>query len=272
MDNLSSTYTELATKYENGTGGATREIAKECVDAALSITSDSVVHDNACGPAIVTSVVMSQGARPSIYATDFAKGMVDVTRAFSQQNGWDNVHCQEMDGQHLAFADNFFTHSFSCLGVYLFPDSKKGVAEMYRTLQSNGFACFSSMKDPVWPAVALKVYQERFPNAEKSLQFPETPGWYHEADIQKTLREAGFQDIHVIEVPATFHYADEATGRATWHGMLTTFSTTLRELDQEMYDAFFAQFWKELLENHGTSMPDGKVQFTIRAWVSYGTK
>lgn len=271
-NNLSSTYSDLATKYESGTGGATRKIARECVNMAPNLTSESVVHDNACGPAIVTSVIMSKNIRPIIHATDFSSGMVGVAKEISQANGWDNVKCEEMDGQNLSFQDDFFTHSFSCLGVFLFPDSKKGVAEMYRTLRPNGWACFSSMKDPVWPSVAERVYKARNPDGEKSLQLIQTPGWNEKASIEGILSGAGFRNVSVTEVSATFQYADVATGRSIWYGQLKAFSPVLRDLNEQAYESYFAQFWEEYTKNHSRLTDDGKIEFGLSAWVSHGTK
>lgn len=271
-ENMSAAYSEIAAKYESGTGGATLKIADACVSCAPSITSESVIHDDACGPAIVTQAIMARGVAPTIYATDLSKGMVDVAQEIVKSKGWTMVHCQEMDGQSLSFQDNTFTHSFSCLGVFLFPDSGKGVAEMFRTLRPGGWACISSMKDPVWPGIAQKVYAAQFPGGAPSLQFPETPGWYEEADIRNTLSRAGFDRVDVCEVPASFRYPSKAAGRSVWQGQLRMFSAVLRALDNDAFERLLEQFWEEMVNEHGSSHPDGSVEFTIRAWVASGTK
>lgn len=50
----------FASEYERQSGGVTRQIAIKGLKLLPPITSDSIIHDNACGPGIVSSLILKQ--------------------------------------------------------------------------------------------------------------------------------------------------------------------------------------------------------------------
>lgn len=272
MPNLPSIYSDYAAEYEYKAGGVTREMSAACLSSVPPLTPDSVVHDNACGPGIVTSVLMESGAKPTIYATDLADGMVEVTNGLAKQNGWRTVHGKVMDGQNLEFSENYFTHSFSCMGIYLFPNPTKGVEEMYRTLRPGGTACVTGMRDIIWAGYAEKVYAERFPDAQEPLGIPDYFVWSKEGVLANVLAGAGFRDISVKEINPAFRFEDAETTRTIWKSKLKTFSTALGKLDDATYDAYYTQFWDELAKDHVHVEDNGRTFMKVRVWLATATK
>ncbi|KAF2109622.1 S-adenosyl-L-methionine-dependent methyltransferase [Lophiotrema nucula] len=144
------------------------KIAHDLLALAPPISATSVVLDNACGPGIITGEVRKQNASADehlrIYATDISPGMIEQVR----EKNWPGVEAIVMDAQELAFAENTFTHSFTNLGIFMFPDPEKGAAEIYRTLKPGGVAVITSLKQVGW----IRIFQ----NAQRTVR-PEAPLW-----------------------------------------------------------------------------------------------
>ncbi len=105
-------------------------------EAALSrvvLTPDSRVLDVAAGTGALALAAARSGAH--VLATDFSPGMVACIAAA----GLPNIDAQLMDGQALALPDASFDAVFSIFGVIMFPDWRKGLAEMARVTRFGGF-------------------------------------------------------------------------------------------------------------------------------------
>ncbi|KFY19131.1 hypothetical protein V491_04582, partial [Pseudogymnoascus sp. VKM F-3775] len=69
-------FEEIALRYETTMGGLSRELSRYIIrgPAATTISTDSVVLDNACGPAIVTEEILfalpASSIPPIIQAVD----------------------------------------------------------------------------------------------------------------------------------------------------------------------------------------------------------
>jgi ubiquinone/menaquinone biosynthesis C-methylase UbiE len=70
-----------------------------------------------------------------VLATDFSPGMVACVAAA----GLPNVEARVMDGQALDLPDARFDAAFSIFGVIMFPDWRKGLAEMRRVTKPGGY-------------------------------------------------------------------------------------------------------------------------------------
>lgn len=78
-------YNSFAQKYETQSAGVTRALGHQLLLLLPPITPTSIIHDNVCGPSIITTSIIAQCTAasispPEIYATDFNKGMVDVLK------------------------------------------------------------------------------------------------------------------------------------------------------------------------------------------------
>src|SRR5690348_3481656 len=105
MDDLNNS---IATTYDMENRGIPRLFARYITTFAPQIISDSVIHDNACGPAVVTSEILSHissDTTPSIAATDISPMMVTVSEDIIKANKWNYVDAAVMDSQNLSFED-----------------------------------------------------------------------------------------------------------------------------------------------------------------------
>src|SRR5690606_24637349 len=137
-----------------------------------------------------------------VLATDFSPGMVARIAAA----GLPNVEAQVMDGQALDLPDGGFDAVFSIFGVIMFPDWRKGLAEMARvtrpggigvvaTWQRQGAATFLLLGD-----IRRKLFPERagmtMPEAVQALSDP--------ADFARELIAAGYRDPRIETVTHDF--------------------------------------------------------------------
>lgn len=112
------------------------------VDALKYVTLDShsKVLDVAAGTGALALAAAKTGAQ--ITAIDFSPGMV----ASLKSEGVNNIDALEMDGQALQFPGRSFDLSFSIFGVIMFPDWKKGLAEMHRVTKPGGDCVVATWK------------------------------------------------------------------------------------------------------------------------------
>jgi ubiquinone/menaquinone biosynthesis C-methylase UbiE len=265
-------FNKAASEYLKQSAGVTRDISQQVLELLPTIASSSVVHDNACGPGIVTLDILAEASRkgvqpPTIHATDFNEGMVKQIQAVIDEKKFETVTAQVMDGSDLsAFGDEMFTHSITNFGIFMFPDPHAGAKHIYRTLKKNGVAAITVWKQPENMTFANEVIQTLAPGS------PEwTPGgvkvkdWLHEAHLRGILENSGFEKEKI-------EFVEKKT---VW---------AIDDLD-ETVEIMDGQFWKMAQEGL-TEEQKGKWRGVVRenlvkrngrgldmvAWVAIATK
>lgn len=188
-----------ASQYERTAHPFTAKYAEAAL-ARVTLTPQSRVLDVAAGTGALALAAARTGAR--VLATDFSPGMVARVAAA----GLPNVEAKVMDGQALDLPDASFDAVFSIFGVIMFPDWRKGLAEMARvtrpgghgvvaTWQSRGAATFLLLGQ-----VREKLFPEReglrMPQAVQALSDP--------ADFAGALVAAGYRDPRIEAVTHDF--------------------------------------------------------------------
>ncbi|KAH8826793.1 S-adenosyl-L-methionine-dependent methyltransferase [Flagelloscypha sp. PMI_526] len=199
-DNLPKYFTNLAQLYPRQTSNTTRSLFAQILNELDPINGESVIHDNASGPAIATSelVPLAQSASAKIVATDFVPAMVDATNGVIQDNGWqDTVEAHVMNSLDLKFPDSHFTHSITNFSVFNFVDTLKGMQEIHRTLKPGGQAVVTTWKR-WYPGEAIHAIQKRI-RPDLPLMQLSGPEWYSDSAVHGILEKAGFKEIRVIE-------------------------------------------------------------------------
>ncbi|KAK6511088.1 hypothetical protein TWF481_000010 [Arthrobotrys musiformis] len=273
----SEIFDEMARKYKNGLGGAQNDIVRALLSHSKErhpIKSDSIIHDNACGPAVVTSEILTRGIDPlpHIFATDYAQGMVEIANSYKERGGWDTVSVQQMDGQALSFEDEKFTHSISSLGVFMFPDDKKGLAEMYRTLKPGGWVGVTSWSDVRWPTAAISTYEKLFPDAKEPIILPQVKNWMDPENCQKNLRQAGFHSIKVETIPCINRQPTKEMGASAFAEFLRHVSPTVKSWDDQTREEFMLSFRQLIEDMYSPSTNGSGVELTMYAIVTSGSK
>jgi SAM-dependent methyltransferase len=113
-----------------------------------------------------------------------------------------NVEARVMDGQALALDNCSFDAVFSIFGVIMFPDWRKGLAEMARVTRPGGKGVVATWQDQgaatflLLGQIRRKLFPERegmtMPEAVKALSDP--------ADFTRELIAAGYHDPQIEHV------------------------------------------------------------------------
>lgn len=144
MENLVK---DIALTYDRENRGIPRLIARHIITLTPQITNSSVIHDNACGPAIVTSEILSKASGDSlpsvVESTDIAPPMIEASKNIIQTNNWNVANAAVLDSQKLSFENDTFTHSFT---NFLIPSTPAARSEIYRTLKPGGTAVYTMWK------------------------------------------------------------------------------------------------------------------------------
>lgn len=189
-----------AQHYEKTAHPFTARFAEAAL-ARVGLTAESRVLDVAAGTGALALIAARKGAQ--VLATDFSPAMVARIAAANLPN----VEARVMDGQALALDDGSFDAVFSIFGVIMFPDWRKGLAEMARVTRPGGYGVIATWQDRgaatflLLGQIRRKLFPERegmtMPAAVKALGEP--------ADFARELVAAGYRDPQIEHV--THDYA-----------------------------------------------------------------
>lgn len=196
----SETWDAAATDYEALAEPFTRQYSETALALAGGVRPGERVLDVAAGTGALTLAAARAGAR--VLATDFSPGMVARLSARLRAEGFDRSGCaaRVMDGQALELPDTSFDAVFSIFGVMLFPDHRKGLAELARVLRPGGRACIAvwTREEGAGPALVLvAAFRALFPDRELP---PFPPGMVrlkHAEALAQGMRAAGLREVSV---------------------------------------------------------------------------
>lgn len=175
----------------------------EAALARVALGPDDRVLDVAAGTGALALAAARTGAR--ILATDFSPGMVARIAAA----GLPNVEARVMDGQALALPDAGFDAVFSIFGVIMFPDWRKGLAEMARVTRPGGYGVVATWQDRGAATFLLlgEIRRTLFPG-RSGMTMPEAVSALSDpADFARELTAAGYRDPRIEHVTHDYDLA-----------------------------------------------------------------
>jgi SAM-dependent methyltransferase len=199
----SETWDATAADYEALAEPFTCQYAEQALAVAGGVRPGERVLDVAAGTGALALAAAREGAR--VLATDFSPDMVARLSARLRAEGFDAAGCeaQVMNGQALELPDASFDAAFSIFGVMLFPDHRKGLAELARVLRPGGRACVAvwTREEGAGPALVLvEAFRALFPDRELP---PFPPGMVrlkHAEALVEDMRAAGLHEVTVTTV------------------------------------------------------------------------
>jgi ubiquinone/menaquinone biosynthesis C-methylase UbiE len=168
---------------------------------AAAVPKGATVLDIACGAGALALVAAREGAQ--VLATDFSPGMVAAVLS----HGLANLDALVMDGQALDLPDACFDAAFSVFGIMLFPDWRRGLAEMARVVRPGGLGCVASWKHPSGAASNLLLADRvaaLFPDIAQPAPVEGMNHFRDPARFEAALVGAGFADIRIVETSSDY--------------------------------------------------------------------
>jgi SAM-dependent methyltransferase len=160
-----------------------------------------------------------------VLTTDFSPAMVDAARRRSIPG----VEHRVLDMQALDLPDDCFDGVVCRFGYMLVPERERAFAETRRVLRPGGrlaFATWAPAKRNPWATAFGPVLIER---GLLEPPAPDEPGQFALGDpavIEQLVRDAGFDEVTVAEVPVVFR----ACGWGDYRRFVSALAATMREV------------------------------------------
>ena len=125
-----------------------------------------------------------------------------------------NIEARVMDGQALALENASFDAVFSIFGVIMFPDWRKGLAEMARVTRPGGHGVIATWQEQGAATFLLlgQIRRKLFPD-RKGMTMPDAIAALSEpANFVRELISAGYRDAQIEHV--TYDYPLDVTALA----------------------------------------------------------
>jgi SAM-dependent methyltransferase len=191
------------------------------------------ILDIAAGSGALSVPAAYKGA--SVTAIDIAPGMIELLKA--KLAPFPAASAQIMNGQALDFADQSFDAALSIVGVSMFQDWRRGLAEQVRVLRSGGIAVLATWRTMPGggPFVIMaEALRATFPDRPP----PAPPEGFitlaHPDRMAAAMRDAGLTDVTVEEIEAVWEgpagpaYLDELRDLHPFMGPYAALDTEAR--------------------------------------------
>ena len=209
--------------YESVFEPFTMQFAQAAI-SALDLAPGHSLLDVGSGSGGAALAMAEQGLR--VTAIDASPRMVDRILTRGTEHGV-AIDAQTMDGQALRFKDASFDGALSVLGVILFPDAERGLAEMRRVVRPGGRVSVVTWTQPqnYQLAVELRAAVKAVWQEQPPAPLPAQLRYREECDFRGLFRAAGLGEPLIttmtarLEAPSA-HWLSERLGFAP--GMAAT--------------------------------------------------
>jgi len=201
----------IAADYEVLAEPFTRQYAEAALSLAGGVRTGEKVLDVAAGTGSLTLPAARAGAH--VLGIDSSPGMVARLSSRLAEEGFDGSEARVMDGQTLNLAAASFDAAFSIFGAVLFPDWRRGLAELARVVRPGGRGCVAvwarAEGGGVFP-VFHETYRRVFPDAAPPLTPPGMARLMDVDVLNAEMAAAGFRDVVVHTVGGAYQASSAA--------------------------------------------------------------
>jgi ubiquinone/menaquinone biosynthesis C-methylase UbiE len=188
--------------------------ASEWLVAAIDPKPGQVVLDVAAGPG-ETGFLVAEAVGPEgrVISSDLAPTMVAAARRGASARGLGNVDCRVMDAQALDLEDDAVDAAISRLGLMLVPDPAAAFRELRRVVRPTGTVAYTVIGAPdqnQWIALMMGALMQNGHQPATGNPFElGGPFGLSSPDVNaELLRDAGFVDIEIEQIPGAMTVAD----------------------------------------------------------------
>jgi SAM-dependent methyltransferase len=202
--NLPAYFNQLSVTYPTSTGRSTEGLFAQLLPRIAPITSESIIHDNASGPATATSVLLADtgisSARPRIICTDMVSAMIDAVNGLAKEKQWTNVEGKIMKSDEaMNFPDDYFTHSLTNFSIFNFSNRAQAMSEIHRNLKPGGQVIVTTWKTFAPGDITHEVQRRIRPDSP--LMRLSGPDMYDGNAVMDVLVKGGFEQekLEIVE-------------------------------------------------------------------------
>lgn len=186
--------------YEEVFEPFTLQFARTAI-STLDLSAGSCVLDVGAGSGGGALAMAEQGLR--VTAIDASPRMVERILARAAERGVP-IDGKAMDGQALQFGDATFDAALSVLGVILFPDAERGLAEMRRVVRPSGRVSVVTWTEPQSYELAAELraaIQSIWPE-QPPAPLPAQLRYREESDFRALFKAAGLAEPEIARATA----------------------------------------------------------------------
>ena len=200
-------FNRIAARYADG-APLRASLQAALLDAAAPASGEHIL-DLAAGPGLLARDAARRVLPDGwVLASDIAESMLAEGQRRAAQEGLPDLLAAACDAEHLAFADGSFDAALLGLGLFIFPDPGKALAELHRVIRPGGRIALS-----VWsPREEVPLIARAQDCIARLLPAPKVPRpsvfrlGTAEA-LGALLQAAGFSRIHLEPHAFTCHFA-----------------------------------------------------------------
>ncbi|KAF7928401.1 hypothetical protein BELL_1858g00010 [Botrytis elliptica] len=210
------------------------QLAQDLLPFDSAASRGKIILDVGCGPGQVTEYLIgefgslltrtSEGEdhpQTRILASDFSAPMVAQLqkrkeRELEMGNAvWGCVDTEVCDAQDLRrmVGDGLASHAFASLVLFILPQPRSGLREMWRALMSGGVGGCTSWKESEWmvlmgvgAAAAAAADEDADENGEPKRKMEMPKEWMSIEGVKRELEEVRFVDVQVVESEAKWSF------------------------------------------------------------------
>ncbi|RYP69613.1 hypothetical protein DL769_005233 [Monosporascus sp. CRB-8-3] len=201
-----SRFQQHGSEYEGFAGKTSTRLAAVALSALPLSTYDASSHflDSACGPGIVTKLLLSPSPEyvdvsglpinppPRVTGIDIAPSMVAQFTTNISTYGWSTAEGLVQDSGDLSrFKDGEFDTVVMNLGIFSLSEPEAGAAEMYRVLKPGGYAVITTWKQRRPAGLLQSVVDVIRPGSVKKPMYLD-PAWETREKLEEVMKAGGF--------------------------------------------------------------------------------
>ncbi|KAI1149989.1 S-adenosyl-L-methionine-dependent methyltransferase [Nemania diffusa] len=170
-------------------------------------TSTTRILDSACGPGIVSKLLLSPSPAyvsvpglpisppPQVTGIDLSEGMIERYQANARALGWTTAEAHVQDSQDLArrFPSASLDAVVMGLGIFALGDAVAGAGEMHRVLRPGGHALVTTWKTRRPQEILSRAAERIRPGGEGGSAMELDPRWLTSAHLAAVMVAGGFR-------------------------------------------------------------------------------
>lgn len=250
-------WNEAASRYDKLSAALFGPVAREFVAFAEVRKGDRVL-DVACGPGVASrEAARRAGERGSVLGTDFAPEMVALAAARPRERGAAPSEYRTMDAHALDLPDASFDAVISSLGLMLFADPAKALAEMRRVARPGApVTCMvqGRRSHMMFTALVMDAMVERAPHLRAPKGAPTIYAFGSDGVLEEAFARAGLVEMVAKRLSGTFRFASAEEYWTTMTEGAGRTGAMLRSLSPELQ----AKVKGDVIRRAGKRYPSGK--------------